>query len=252
MTTTGKMLSRRSFHSLASSSFSSLMRNKNTANDLFFNLAPSSAFLFSSRRSLCDDDDGIIAPFTRQFMSSSSSKNVRGGHGFQLGELLFAAGRRRRSKRDALFVDWNNSSTSKTSSARFFHASSSVLFSNKATDSESKFTEKANEYLELLGEKLEQWADDEIEEDVECDYSDGVLTISLGRERGTYVLNKQAPNKQIWWSSPISGPHRFEEDGARWADARRGQDGDDCLDDLETKLRKEWGEIFKGKKGLDL
>ena len=88
-----------------------------------------------------------------------------------------------------------------------------MLFSNKATESESKFTEKANEYLELLGEKLEQWADDEIEEDVECDYSDGVLTISLGRERGTYVLNKQAPNKQIWWSSPISGPHRFEEDG---------------------------------------
>ena len=248
-TTTGKM--RRSF-SLASSSFSSLMRNKNTANDLVFNLVPSTAFVSLSRRSLCDDYNGILAPFTRQFTSSSSSKNSRGGHGFQLGELLFAAGRRRRSKRDALFVDWNNSSTSKTSSARFFHASSSVLFSNKATDSESKFTEKANEYLELLGEKLEQWADDEIEEDVECDYSDGVLTISLGRERGTYVLNKQAPNKQIWWSSPISGPHRFEEDGARWADARRGEDGDDCLDDLETKLRKEWGEIFKGKKGLDL
>lgn len=248
-TTTGKMLLRRSFSPLASSSFSSLMRNKNTANDLFFNLAPSTAFLFSSRRSLCDDDDGIIAPFTRrQFMSSSSSKH------FQLGELFAASGRRRRSTRETLFVDWNNSSTVKTSSPnRFFHASSSsVLFSdkNKATESESKFTEKANEYLETLGEKLEQWADDEIEEDVECDYSDGVLTISLGRERGTYVLNKQAPNKQIWWSSPISGPHRFEEDGARWADARRGED--DCLDDLETKLRKEWGEIFKGKKGLDL
>ena len=181
-------------------------------------------------------------------MSSSSSKH------FQLGELFAASGRRRRSTRETLFVDWNNSSTVKTSSPnRFFHApSSSVLFSdkNKATESESKFTEKANEYLETLGEKLEQWADDEIEEDVECDYSDGVLTISLGRDRGTYVLNKQAPNKQIWWSSPISGPHRFEEDGARWADARRVED--DCLDDLETKLRKEWGEIFKGKKGLDL
>ena len=47
-------------------------------------------------------------------------------------------------------------------------------------------------------------------------------------------------------------PHRFEGGRRAWADARRGQDGDDCLDDLETKLRKEWGEIFKGKKGLDL
>lgn len=30
----------------------------------------------------------------------------------------------------------------------------------------------------------------------------GVLTVRLG-DRGTYVLNKQPPNKQIWLSSPI-------------------------------------------------
>lgn len=28
--------------------------------------------------------------------------------------------------------------------------------------------------------------------------------------RGTYVLNKQPPNKQIWLSSPISGPKRYD------------------------------------------
>jgi frataxin len=27
---------------------------------------------------------------------------------------------------------------------------------------------------------------------------------------GTYVLNKQPPNKQIWLSSPVSGPKRFD------------------------------------------
>jgi frataxin len=27
---------------------------------------------------------------------------------------------------------------------------------------------------------------------------------------GTYVLNKQPPNKQIWLSSPISGPKRYD------------------------------------------
>ena len=31
----------------------------------------------------------------------------------------------------------------------------------------------------------------------------GVLTLKLG-EHGTYVVNKQPPNKQIWLSSPIS------------------------------------------------
>ena len=28
--------------------------------------------------------------------------------------------------------------------------------------------------------------------------------------KGTYVLNKQPPNKQIWLSSPESGPKRFD------------------------------------------
>jgi frataxin len=28
--------------------------------------------------------------------------------------------------------------------------------------------------------------------------------------RGIYVLNKQPPNKQIWLSSPVSGPKRYD------------------------------------------
>lgn len=41
-------------------------------------------------------------------------------------------------------------------------------------------------------------------------YASGVLTIALSQ--GTWVLNKQTPNRQIWWSSPISGPRRYEYD----------------------------------------
>ena len=36
----------------------------------------------------------------------------------------------------------------------------------------------------------------------------GVLTIT--HPKGTYVINKQPPNKQIWLSSPVSGPKRFD------------------------------------------
>ena len=36
----------------------------------------------------------------------------------------------------------------------------------------------------------------------------GVLTINS--PHGTYVLNKQPPNKQIWLSSPIAGPKRYD------------------------------------------
>lgn len=37
----------------------------------------------------------------------------------------------------------------------------------------------------------------------------GVLTLSFP-PIGTYVINKQPPNKQIWLSSPISGPKRYD------------------------------------------
>lgn len=45
---------------------------------------------------------------------------------------------------------------------------------------------------------------------IQFDFQDGVLTVSLGSKYGTYVINKQSPNKQIWLSSPKSGPKRFD------------------------------------------
>lgn len=55
----------------------------------------------------------------------------------------------------------------------------------------------------------------------------GVLTIKLGSNTPsspTFVLNKQTPTRQVWWSSPISGPRRFEFDSLRsgWFDTKNG------------------------------
>jgi frataxin len=38
----------------------------------------------------------------------------------------------------------------------------------------------------------------------------GVLHVKIQSSGYEYVLNKQPPNKQIWWSSPVSGPKRFD------------------------------------------
>lgn len=49
---------------------------------------------------------------------------------------------------------------------------------------------------------------------------DGVLTVTLGSKHGTYVINRQSPNKQIWLSSPMSGPKRYDlvlKGGGYWA-----------------------------------
>lgn len=34
--------------------------------------------------------------------------------------------------------------------------------------------------------------------------------MNLGKSHGTYVINRQTPNKQIWLSSPTSGPKRYD------------------------------------------
>jgi frataxin-like iron-binding protein CyaY len=51
-------------------------------------------------------------------------------------------------------------------------------------------------------------------------YQSGVLTFVT--PRGTYVINKQPPNRQIWLSSPIAGPIQFayDKETGEWVDIR--------------------------------
>jgi len=67
-------------------------------------------------------------------------------------------------------------------------------------------------------------------DDVESELASGVLTITLEATRQSWVVNKQTPNRQIWFSSPISGPCRFElEDDGVWRHTRDGTALDDLL-----------------------
>ncbi|KAI9768550.1 MAG: Mitochondrial chaperone Frataxin [Geoglossum simile] len=70
-----------------------------------------------------------------------------------------------------------------------------------------EYHELADRFLGDLLVKLEGLS--ELRDDVDVEYNTGVLTLVFP-PAGTYVLNKQPPNKQIWLSSPISGPKRFD------------------------------------------
>lgn len=99
------------------------------------------------------------------------------------------------------------------------------------------------------------------EEDIpEVNYASGVLTMYLP-PHGTYVINKQTPNQQIWWSSPISGPRRYEYDEKRkiWVNSRVldehatdiASDASYSEDDtLGGALNKEFEELFGEGLGL--
>ncbi|XP_022697403.1 frataxin homolog, mitochondrial-like isoform X3 [Varroa jacobsoni] len=70
--------------------------------------------------------------------------------------------------------------------------------------SEFEYDKVCKVSLENLCEYFEKLLEEVTDADVNL--SDGVLTVMLGQNHGTYVINKQTPNRQIWLSSPISGP----------------------------------------------
>ncbi|XP_077267584.1 frataxin [Temnothorax americanus] len=74
-----------------------------------------------------------------------------------------------------------------------------------------------NETLDSLTECFEELVEEAVHlSDADVSYGDGVLTVKFGEPHGTYVINRQTPNKQIWLSSPKSGPKRYDFVNGQW------------------------------------
>jgi frataxin len=99
---------------------------------------------------------------------------------------------------------------------------------------ESEFSEIADSTLDAI--EVAAGSLDDILEKIDVTNAMGVLTLALGDGKGTYVINKQAPNRQLWWSSPVSGPRRYAWDAAsgRWRNTR---DGHDMLEALVGEIK---------------
>ena len=89
--------------------------------------------------------------------------------------------------------------------------------------SDSAFESLASSLLAALEEGI--GADAELQ--------DGILTVD--RDDGTWLVNKHAPTRQVWLSSPLSGArhYAFEAASGLWKDTRGG---DDLLSHLAAEL----------------
>ncbi|GFS00504.1 frataxin, mitochondrial [Elysia marginata] len=110
--------------------------------------------------------------------------------------------------------------------------------------SEIEYENYAEETLDSLTEFFEDLPETEqCCDDYDCAYGSGVLTIHLGSLDGTFVINKQTPNKQIWLSSPLSGPKRYDYLDGQWIYLRDGSS-------LHKQLELEMTEILGFKVDL--
>ncbi|KPJ06001.1 Frataxin-like, mitochondrial [Papilio machaon] len=117
-------------------------------------------------------------------------------------------------------VPLNNCKTSSCLPNRTFLRNSSNSSQTSELVDPVVYEEICNETLESLCDYFEEIVDQSSNlKGADVTYSDGVLTVALGPEYGTYVINRQSPNKQIWLSSPVSGPKRYDlilKDGGYW------------------------------------
>ncbi len=108
------------------------------------------------------------------------------------------------------------------------------------TDTETDFQRLADATLARVAEALEKG----LGEAAEVDLQGGILTVELDAG-GQYVINKHAPNRQIWLSSPKSGASHYAFDAARgtWIATRSGR----ALADV---LAEELGPLASGPLAL--
>ncbi|MBM3505081.1 MAG: iron donor protein CyaY [Alphaproteobacteria bacterium] len=82
---------------------------------------------------------------------------------------------------------------------------------------DTTFERLAGEVLQNLAERIEDAADD-----LDVELLGGVLTVKAAS--GTFVVNKHAPLKQLWLSSPVSGASHYglEPATGAWRSTRGG------------------------------
>jgi CyaY protein len=91
----------------------------------------------------------------------------------------------------------------------------------------SEFIAKAEIILDNIVQDIE---DQDPGGEIDLDLNDGILTLIT--EKGTFVINKQSAAKEIWLSSPVSGPYHFAYLDSLW----KSRNGSELFDVLTNEL----------------
>lgn len=115
-------------------------------------------------------------------------------------------------------------------------------YSLQATELEiEEYHVQADEYLESILIAYEEYAEEVDSNELDVDLAQGVMSLEIPGV-GSYVINKQPPNKQIWLSSPISGPKRYDYVDGEWVYLR---DGSTLTELLETETSEAFASTGK-------
>ena len=102
---------------------------------------------------------------------------------------------------------------------------------------EATFESLAAATLQRFAQRIEDAADD-----LDVELEEGILTVETP-DGATYLINKHAPLRQIWLSSPISGAGHFgyDDEARAWTSTRGGEP---LLTVLERELSQAAGALI--------
>ena len=78
--------------------------------------------------------------------------------------------------------------------------------------------------FETLADSLLATLEEALGDHVDAELQGGILTVE--GDEGTWIVNKHAPTRQVWLSSPRSGARHYAFDAGtgQWRDTRGGDD----------------------------
>ncbi|VEU20046.1 DEKNAAC100410 [Brettanomyces naardenensis] len=103
---------------------------------------------------------------------------------------------------------------------------------------QDEYRHLADGTLELISTDVEDFFEDKNILDADVENSAGI--VSINTTEGTYVINKQPPNKQLWLSSPLSGPKRFDYLNGQWTCLRNKER---LFDILQSEMNEIYGDF---------
>lgn len=103
---------------------------------------------------------------------------------------------------------------------------------------ESRFATLADSLLERIADVVDEALGDEID----AELRGGILTLTI-ESGGQYVINKHAPNREIWMSSPASGATHFRHVDGDWVSTR--DPGARLAEMLAAELKARFGVVVE-------
>ena len=90
-------------------------------------------------------------------------------------------------------------------------------------------------FLQNLAEKIEL---QDVDSKLEVEYQEGILEIIINSNKKTFIINRNAGNQKIWYSSPFLGADyfSFDESSQNWLNAQN--------EELSKKLFNELNQII--------